>query len=145
MSSLCGRFYKLLLSFTEQCLIFKSWLTTEGRNLKLALSIEQHENWKEILKCLNEKVQAHHSSRKTKKTRRSLARPFMRQLLPSPLGGSTGPRWKFFVLIFDAQNFLKTKPDIFHPGPVMLPSRWWLPILQEKSRNKWQKFTQPSL
>ena len=35
---------------------------------------------------------------------------------------------KLFVLIIEAHNFFKTKRHIFHPGPVLPPSWWWLPI-----------------
>ena len=47
---------------------------------------------------------------------------------PLPLGGCTGPVWKAVVLIFDAWIFSKQNKTAFYPGPVLPPSRWWLPI-----------------
>ena len=38
---------------------------------------------------------------------------------PSPLGGSTGPRWKAACFDFWRAILFKTKRDIFHRGPVL--------------------------
>ena len=50
---------------------------------------------------------------------------------PSPLGGSTRPRWKAACFDFCHTIFFKAKQDSFHPGPVLPPCGWWLPKLRQ--------------
>ena len=62
------------------------------------------------------------------------SKPMLKKLInenqwePSPQSGSTGPRWKAVVVIFDVRIFFKTKEGIFYPGPGLPPRRWWLLI-----------------